>query len=61
MPGTYLVDLFFGNESRDLDTVHEAITLEVVPADVFGSGKLPPKATGPILWPATWDLQANAG
>ncbi len=59
MPGTYLVDLFFGNESRNLDVVHEAVAFEVVPADLFGSGKLPPPAAGPIIWPATWDLQAR--
>ena len=60
MPGTYLVDLYFGNESRDLDVVHDAIAFEVVPGDVFGSGKLPPKSAGPIFWPATWDLKMNS-
>ena len=59
MPGTYLVDLYFGNESQDLDVVHEAIAFEVMPADIFGSGKLPPKAAGPILWPATWVLEPS--
>jgi lipopolysaccharide transport system ATP-binding protein len=59
MPGTYLVDLYFGNESRDIDTVQEAITFEVIPADVFGSGKLPPPAAGPIVWPATFDLRTS--
>jgi len=57
MPGGYLLDLYFGNENEDLDVVHEAIGFEVMPADNFGSGKLPPKAAGPILWPATWALQ----
>ena len=61
MPGMYLVDLFFGNEIHDLDVVHEAISFEIVPSDVFGSGKLPPSAAGPFVWPATWDLHANAG
>jgi hypothetical protein len=56
----YLVDLYFGNESRDLDTIYDAITFEVVPADVFGSGKLPHKGAGPILWPASWDLRASS-
>jgi lipopolysaccharide transport system ATP-binding protein len=59
MPGTYLVDLYLGNESRDLDVVHEAVAFEVVPADVFGSGKLPPSVVGPIFVPATWKLQAS--
>ena len=59
MPGAYLLDLFFGNESQDLDVVHEAIGFDVTPADIFGSGKLPPKFAGPILWPATWAMQPS--
>ena len=59
MPGTYLVDLTLGNESRDIDVVHDAISFEIAPGDVFGSGKLPPKDSGPICWFATWDLQTN--
>ncbi len=64
MPGTYLVDLYFtshslGYNDRNLDVVHEAIAFNVVAADVFASGKLPPPATGPIFWPGTFDLQLN--
>jgi hypothetical protein len=40
--------------------VHDAISFEVVEGDVFGSGKLPPKTSGPICWPGTWDLSANS-
>ena len=60
MPGTYLVDLAFGNERRDLDVVYSAIAFDVVPGDMFGTGDLPPKAAGPIFWPATWDLKAGS-
>jgi lipopolysaccharide transport system ATP-binding protein len=59
MPGTYLLDLYLGSERRDLDVVLDAASFEVEPADVFGSGKLPPKAAGPLYWPATWELQAS--
>jgi hypothetical protein len=41
MPGTYLLDLYFGNFgdiTRDFDVIREAISFEVVPADVFGYG-----------------------
>lgn len=64
MPGTYLIDLYFGDqnhEGQDLDVVHEAISFEVVPADVFGTGKLPPRSAGPIYWPAHWDLRVEEG
>jgi hypothetical protein len=57
MPGTYLLDLFFadfGDVTRHLDAVREAISFEVVPADVLGTGMLPNPADGPILWTAEW-------
>jgi lipopolysaccharide transport system ATP-binding protein len=57
MPGRYVLDLYFGHQHDDLDVVHEAISLEVAPADVFGTGQLPPRSAGPIFWPATWSLQ----
>jgi lipopolysaccharide transport system ATP-binding protein len=57
MPGKYLLDLYFGHEYDDLDIVHEAISFEICPADVFGTGQLPPSSVGAIFWPATWSLQ----
>lgn len=55
MPGTYMIDLFFGNERCDLDVVYNAIAFEVVPSDVVKVEDLPPKAAGPIYWPAAWE------
>ncbi|HEV7987744.1 MAG TPA: ABC transporter ATP-binding protein [Candidatus Binataceae bacterium] len=57
MPGTYLLDLFFGDfgdVTRDLDVVREAISFEVVPADLLGTGMLPNAAAGPVFWTAKW-------
>jgi len=57
MPGTYLLELDFGDFgdiTRDLDLIKEAISFEVVAADLLGSGKLPPASKGSVLWPATW-------
>jgi lipopolysaccharide transport system ATP-binding protein len=54
MPNTYSIDLFFGDMYQDHDVVYDAITFEVVAADVFGHGKLPGAECGPIYWPATW-------
>jgi lipopolysaccharide transport system ATP-binding protein len=56
MPGNYVIDLYLGDENLSLDAVFDAITFEVAPADVFGSGKLPPPHCGPVCWPATWHL-----
>jgi lipopolysaccharide transport system ATP-binding protein len=57
MPGTYLIDLYFGDfgdPSRDLDIIRDAISFEVVPADLLGTGMLPRPVDGPVFWPATW-------
>jgi lipopolysaccharide transport system ATP-binding protein len=56
MPGNYVIDLYLGDENLSHDAVFDAVSFEVAPADVFGSGKLPPPASGPIHWPAKWSL-----
>jgi lipopolysaccharide transport system ATP-binding protein len=55
-PGTYFVDLYLGDEHQDFDTVLEAITFEVTPSDVFGTGKLPPQGVGAIYLAAAWEV-----
>jgi len=52
LPGRYGIDLSLGDGFRDLDTVNDAITFEVLPADVFGTGKLPPPGSAVVFWPA---------
>jgi lipopolysaccharide transport system ATP-binding protein len=59
-PGTYLLDLYFGDPHGDRDTILDAISLEVVPGDVFGSGRVPPPAAGPVFHAATWELTGDA-
>jgi hypothetical protein len=54
MPGTYSADLFLGDSYRDYDVVLDAISFEVVAADVFGSGRLPDADCGSVFWPASW-------
>ena len=57
MPRTYLLDLHFGDfgdMTRDSDVICEAISFEVVPADLLSTGILPPAADGPIFWTAKW-------
>jgi lipopolysaccharide transport system ATP-binding protein len=56
MPGTYPIDLHFGSRTHDFDVVYGAAELTVLPADVFGTGKLPPPAGGTVCWPATWEI-----
>lgn len=54
MPDTYAIDLYFGDRYTDHDVIYDAVTFEVVAADVFGSGKLPGPECGSMYWPATW-------
>jgi lipopolysaccharide transport system ATP-binding protein len=56
MPGRFTIDLYLGNDYRDIDTVLDAIRFEVHEADVFGGGKLPPPGAGPFVVPAEWQL-----
>jgi len=59
MPGTYLLDLYFGDPQGDRDVILDAASLEVVPADVFGSGRLPPPSAGPIFQSARWEVASH--
>jgi len=59
MPGTYYIDLYIGTKGHNLDVVHEACKFEVLPANVFGSGKLPPTNCGDVYYPATLRLSDN--
>jgi lipopolysaccharide transport system ATP-binding protein len=59
MPDTYSIDVYFGDGYHDIDVIYDAIAFEVVAADVFGTGKLPPAECGSIYWPATWTHTAG--
>lgn len=59
MPGTYNLDLYFGSHRQNLDIIADAVQFEVTPADVFGTGKLPPATAGNIFWPATWRIRSK--
>ncbi len=55
--GLYSMDLFFGEEYQTLDAIYDAISFEVTPADVFGSGQIPTANEGTIFWPTTWKVK----
>jgi len=58
MPGSYYLDLHFGDDQRDIDidVVLEAASFDIRASDVYGSGKIPPEAAGPIFVPATFSI-----
>ena len=57
--GLYSIDLFFGEEYQNHDAIYDAISFEVTPADVFGSGQIPTANEGTIFWPATWNIRTE--
>lgn len=59
MPGVYTVDLSFGTSQRDLDIIHDAVSLEVSAADIFGTGKLPHPGAGPFFQLAQFTVENN--
>jgi lipopolysaccharide transport system ATP-binding protein len=56
LPGRYAIDLSLGDGFRELDAVNDAITFEVLPTDVFGTGKLPPPGSAVVFWPARFTI-----
>jgi lipopolysaccharide transport system ATP-binding protein len=57
VPGTYSLDLYFGDSSRDYDIVDGALKFEVIPADIFGTGKLPSPQCGPTFASARFSVE----
>jgi lipopolysaccharide transport system ATP-binding protein len=56
LPGRYSLDLYLNDGAQDIDVIYDAISIEVLPADVFGTGQLPPVGTSLIYWPASFAL-----
>jgi lipopolysaccharide transport system ATP-binding protein len=56
VPGTYVIDAGCGNHVRLLDLVPEAVSLQVLPADQFGTGVLPRIDQALVLVDSNWEL-----
>ncbi len=59
MPGTYLVDLWLGDSGGDFDIIDEALSFEVLPTDMYGTGRLPPSNLGHMFCPATFAITTD--
>jgi lipopolysaccharide transport system ATP-binding protein len=59
MPGQYNIDVSFGDLGPDLDVISDAISFDVLPADLLGSGRLPPSSQGPMFCAGTWKLSED--
>jgi lipopolysaccharide transport system ATP-binding protein len=58
LPGNYVADLSLGEANGDFDVINDAISFEVLPADLLGTGRLPSPIHGPTFCRANWRLQA---
>jgi lipopolysaccharide transport system ATP-binding protein len=60
MPGRYFIDLWLKDLflPSTLDAISDACCFEVVPANLLGSGRLPPASEGPIFMNGQWSLSS---
>jgi lipopolysaccharide transport system ATP-binding protein len=56
MPGSYTIDLYLGDVAADFDVITDAMSFEVIAADLNGTGRLAPSWAGPMFCSATWKL-----
>jgi lipopolysaccharide transport system ATP-binding protein len=54
VPGEYMVNVWVGDADDWVDAVVDAARLTVLPADYFGTGRLPPRRCGPLLIRGSW-------
>ncbi len=60
MPGQYNIDVSFGDLGAEMDVISDAISFDVLPADLLGSGRLPPSSQGAMFCAGTWKLLEDA-
>ena len=54
IPGNYSIDLCLGDLGDDFDVIFDAISFEALPADLTGTGRLPPPNSGAVFCEADW-------
>ncbi len=57
-PGRYYIDLAMHDTPERIDYVERAATLDIVFADLFGTGKIPDSKQGHVVLPSTWKMAA---
>jgi lipopolysaccharide transport system ATP-binding protein len=55
-PDTYSINVFIGSRHGIMDFVERAMTFEIAPSDVFGTGRLPERSHGPLLGDYRWTV-----
>ncbi len=59
LPGSYYIDVYLGDRVRSLDALRDTILLDVLSADIYGTGRLPPANAGPVAWTARWSFRGD--
>ena len=59
-PDTYTMDVFLGGNHAFYDHVERAVTFDIAPHDVYGSGRLPQWNEGPLLASYRWQADGEA-
>jgi lipopolysaccharide transport system ATP-binding protein len=54
-PDTYSLNVFLGARHAICDFVERAMSFEVAPTDVFGTGRMPDAGQGPLLTGFSWE------
>jgi hypothetical protein len=58
VPGRYYVELVLADGYQVVEKVERAETIDVVFADVFGTGKIPKNTQGYLVLPCDWNYDA---
>jgi lipopolysaccharide transport system ATP-binding protein len=58
MPGTYLIDLYLDEAGTSLDAILDAASFDVLPGDVYGTGKLSTSDAGPFWIPVSFETHS---
>jgi len=59
-PGEYQIELIVSDGYKELERVDRAARMDVIYADVFGTGKLPLQRQSAVVLPCEWTENANA-
>jgi len=61
IPGEYSLTIWVGDLEDWVDRIEHAVKLTVLPADHFGTGKLPHRRSGPMLVNGSWSQSVAEG
>ena len=59
MPGTYSVVVAFASAGAEFDRIDPAGQIEVVPRDVYQTGRIPPPKDGVFVPRAHWSVEGT--